>query len=217
MYTQCIVSSWPLDINHMLVSIVAADALVLEHQVISIYNTHSVSNGLMLFWMWIHPGSKIHFEVKWKGTFTKYITVVLQHQSVHTAQCPYKAVNFLQNPHQTHPIRASYGMPFLRLNSYSYSTSFTAAIHAASCYIWQSYNSTSEVTTKPLIIGSCACPSVPISTSQFWDHRHGNPDSKVHGTHMGPTWGRQDPGRPHVGPMNLLSGNDAVNSTGISH
>ena len=29
------------------------------------------------------------------------------------------------------------------------------------------------------------------------------PDSKVHGTHMGPTWGRQDPGGPHVGPMNL--------------
>ena len=29
------------------------------------------------------------------------------------------------------------------------------------------------------------------------------PDSKVHVAHMGPTWGRQDPGGPHVGPMNL--------------
>ena len=29
------------------------------------------------------------------------------------------------------------------------------------------------------------------------------PDSKVHGTKMGPTWGRHDPGVPHVGPMNL--------------
>ena len=29
------------------------------------------------------------------------------------------------------------------------------------------------------------------------------PDSKVHGTNMGPTWGRQDPGGPHVGHMNL--------------
>ena len=29
------------------------------------------------------------------------------------------------------------------------------------------------------------------------------PDSKVHGAHMGTTWGRQDPGGPHVGPMNL--------------
>ena len=30
-----------------------------------------------------------------------------------------------------------------------------------------------------------------------------NPDSKVHGSIMGPTWGRQDPGWPHVGHVNL--------------
>ena len=29
------------------------------------------------------------------------------------------------------------------------------------------------------------------------------PDSKVHGANMGPTWGRQDPGGPYVGHMNL--------------
>ena len=29
------------------------------------------------------------------------------------------------------------------------------------------------------------------------------PDSKVHEAYMGPTWGRQDPGGPHFGPMNL--------------
>ena len=29
------------------------------------------------------------------------------------------------------------------------------------------------------------------------------PDNKVHGAYMGPTWGRQDPGGPHDGPMNL--------------
>ena len=28
-------------------------------------------------------------------------------------------------------------------------------------------------------------------------------DSKVHGANMGPIWGRQDPGGPHIGPMNL--------------
>ena len=28
-------------------------------------------------------------------------------------------------------------------------------------------------------------------------------DSKVHGPNMGRTWGRQDPGGPHVGPMNF--------------
>ena len=29
------------------------------------------------------------------------------------------------------------------------------------------------------------------------------PDSMVHGANMGPIWGRQDPGGPHVGPMNF--------------
>ena len=31
-----------------------------------------------------------------------------------------------------------------------------------------------------------------------------SPDSKVHGTNMGPIWGRQDPGGPHVDPMNFV-------------
>ena len=30
-----------------------------------------------------------------------------------------------------------------------------------------------------------------------------DPDSKVHGVHKGPIWGRQFPGGPHVGPMNF--------------
>ena len=30
-----------------------------------------------------------------------------------------------------------------------------------------------------------------------------SPDSKVHGANMGPIWGQQDPGEPHVGPLNL--------------
>ena len=33
---------------------------------------------------------------------------------------------------------------------------------------------------------------------------HATPDSKVHGANMGPIWGRQDPGGPNVGPMNLV-------------
>ena len=28
-------------------------------------------------------------------------------------------------------------------------------------------------------------------------------DSKIHEAHMGPTWGRQDPGGPHVGHMEI--------------
>ena len=39
---------------------------------------------------------------------------------------------------------------------------------------------------------------------RFQGAQSGNhPDSKVHGANMGPTWGRQDPGGPHVGPMDL--------------
>ena len=34
----------------------------------------------------------------------------------------------------------------------------------------------------------------------------GHPNSKVDGANMGLTWGRQDPGGPHVGPSTLLSG-----------
>ena len=30
-----------------------------------------------------------------------------------------------------------------------------------------------------------------------------SPDRKVHGSNMGPFWGRQDSGGPHVGPMNF--------------
>ena len=30
-----------------------------------------------------------------------------------------------------------------------------------------------------------------------------HPDSKIHGANMGSIWGRQDPGGPHVGPMNF--------------
>ena len=29
------------------------------------------------------------------------------------------------------------------------------------------------------------------------------PESKIHGANLGPNWGRQDPGGPHVGPMNF--------------
>ena len=31
------------------------------------------------------------------------------------------------------------------------------------------------------------------------------PESKVHGANIGPIWGRQDPGGPHVGPMKFAT------------
>ena len=43
--------------------------------------------------------------------------------------------------------------------------------------------------------------SEPITISS--KDKYNFPDSKVHGANMGPILGRQDPGGPHVGPMNF--------------
>ena len=41
--------------------------------------------------------------------------------------------------------------------------------------------------------------------SDFWIwNKKNNPDSNAHGANMGPTWGRQNPGGPHVGHMNFV-------------
>ena len=55
-------------------------------------------------------------------------------------------------------------------------------------------------------ICSLRCSAEWKSSGQYVGHENvwGNiPDSKVHGAYMGPTWGWQDPGGPHVGPMNI--------------
>ena len=36
-----------------------------------------------------------------------------------------------------------------------------------------------------------------------WHKTGDNLDSKIHGANVGPTWGRQDPGGPHIGHMNF--------------
>ena len=40
----------------------------------------------------------------------------------------------------------------------------------------------------------------PIIWDNDWNYY---PDSKVHGANMGLIWGQQDPGGPHVGPINI--------------
>ena len=39
---------------------------------------------------------------------------------------------------------------------------------------------------------------------KYFDAQSKIPDSKVHGAHMGLTWGRQVPGGPHVGLVNFV-------------
>ena len=58
-----------------------------------------------------------------------------------------------------------------------------------------------EPTMMPFISPSCAVYGLFVVN---------NPDSKVQGAYMGPTWGQQDPGGPHVGPMNFAIREDLV-------
>ena len=54
----------------------------------------------------------------------------------------------------------------------------------------------------------------------LWFHRGKStppqtiPDSKVHGAYMGHTWGRQDSGGPHVGPLILVICDGLVTTNG---
>ena len=50
----------------------------------------------------------------------------------------------------------------------------------------------------------CPISQSPQLSMVHYDHNIWRiPDSKVNGAYMGPTWGRQDPGGSHVGPLNL--------------
>ena len=57
------------------------------------------------------------------------------------------------------------------------------------------------LTGSKILNGALATPTLMGLAQEYmyWN----TPDSKVHGANMGPTWGRQDPGGPHVGHANL--------------
>ena len=43
--------------------------------------------------------------------------------------------------------------------------------------------------------------------NRIWEHpviTGWYPENKIHGANMGSIWGRQDPGGPHIGPMNFV-------------
>ena len=46
-----------------------------------------------------------------------------------------------------------------------------------------------------MALSSCQATATDLNT---------DPESKAHGVNMGPTWGWQDPGEPHVGHVNLV-------------
>ena len=82
------------------------------------------------------------------------------------------------------------------------------------CILLQLLNCNVHGVVCMLSMCTCSCPGDDKRWSERrekCDWRHQGPvyslniipDSKVHGANMGLTWGRQDPGGPHVGPINL--------------
>ena len=75
---------------------------------------------------------------------------------------------------------------------------FAGTLHAwrtqALIDVWK--HERKQQNSKTDITHSCKC-------NREWFHCSYCPDNKVRGANMGPIWGRQDPGGPHVGPMNL--------------
>ena len=66
------------------------------------------------------------------------------------------------------------------------------SIAGSACNMLVMWHNKNTWFNRPLDISHC-CPN----------NKSVSPDSKVHGASMGPTWGRQDPGGPHVGHTNL--------------
>ena len=59
--------------------------------------------------------------------------------------------------------------------------------------------------THVMSVMHCEIPLARILTQNDVGQWSWNPDSKVHGAYMGPTWGWQDPGDPMLAPWALLS------------
>ena len=70
---------------------------------------------------------------------------------------------------------------------------------------WRSTSGAGLLNARKLtrVRSSTPGPAILCSRWRVWMVSPGS-DSKVHGANMGPIWGRQDPGGPHVGPMNLI-------------
>ena len=58
-------------------------------------------------------------------------------------------------------------------------------------------------------------PMISYDTSSSSFFYQPDPNSKVHGANTGPIWGRQDPGGPHFGTMNLVIRGDLFQSTAL--
>ena len=60
-----------------------------------------------------------------------------------------------------------------------------------------------DIVVHTTIDNKCKYSMGTLTPDRTWPNGQINPDSKVHVTYTGPTWGRQEPGGPHVVPMNF--------------
>ena len=68
---------------------------------------------------------------------------------------------------------------------------------------WRLFGARTSASIMVTDAGRCVSESPSLmSRSELMVHACPS-DSKVHGVNMGPIWGQQDPGGPHVGPMNF--------------
>ena len=138
-----------------------------------------------------------------------------------TVLCRYNVVNFLTTIHKRHPIARTLEQGLFYPASDWYSASVPVIIYVIAYNIWPCYNgtwpyieyvtqyylpdiiATSDREEKELFHTWICFDQAQIHHNRLNTNWDNFPDSKVHGATMGPTWGWQDPGGPHVGQVNL--------------
>ena len=77
-------------------------------------------------------------------------------------------------------------------------------MHLKTVDIFQDVNATCIAISHPAkCMEIYTTRSAKFQTKKLNQMRYNYPDSEVHGANIGPIWGRQGPGGPHVGPMNF--------------
>ena len=101
-------------------------------------------------------------------------------------------------PQLTGDLRLSHS---LTLFTVGHSQSLAQPSQQASCYARRLWKSLQGFTAQ-WFLSKTTADQGNVNPSGLWKIA-ANPDIKVRGAHMGPTWGHHGPGGPHVGPMNL--------------
>ena len=94
----------------------------------------------------------------------------------------------------------------LKLNCYLKKETYCTMLELAWCHHLHA-NSCPGLSHCVMVMGKIYL-AYPNFLKQIWACKERDPDSKVHGVNMGPTWGRQEPGWPHAGAIDLANWGD---------